>query len=82
MRKLRGGFYGRVAHPFRAPLVLVDRIPAEGAPSFRVLCERVGSTGLKPSRFLRPWFPPLQRTQGWGTPCRGGIGNRKGGTTP
>jgi hypothetical protein len=59
-------------------LVSVDSIPAEGAPSFRVMCERVGRTDLKFSRFIRRWFPPLQRTQGWGTLIRDDVGKIEG----
>jgi hypothetical protein len=40
---------GRVAQASRAPVGFCGQYPVEGAPSFRVLCERVGSTGLKPS---------------------------------
>jgi len=67
----------------RAPctyLIPARAIPIEGAPSFRVLCERVGGMDLNSiplsARRVGPRFPPfgsaqgrlLQRTQGWGTP--------------
>jgi len=56
-----------------------------GAPSFRAFCERVGSTDVnfneKTGRIgLR--FPPLQRTQGWGTLFRGGPHKGKVGHPP
>jgi hypothetical protein len=48
-----------------------------GAPSFRDLCERWAARASIDSRTalncMSPWFPPLQRTQGWGTLSRGGY---------
>ena len=40
-------------------------VSAGGAPSFRVVCERVGVTDAT-LRGMGTRFPPLQRTQGWG----------------
>src|SRR5262249_36250953 len=55
-----------------------------GAPSFRAFCERVGGDGPRFRELIfQPigsMFPPLQRTQGWGTLIRGSAnGYEKGG---
>jgi hypothetical protein len=50
-----------------------------GTPSFRVVCEKAAQN-VEPSRFVGSRFPPLQKTQRWGTLFLGGIGNRRLGT--
>ena len=59
-----------------------DSIPAAGAPSFRVLCERMGGTELssRKTRCIGPKFLPLPGTQGWGTlSCGDSKRNKTGG---
>jgi hypothetical protein len=73
---LSKGLLLRVPHPVRLPSL---RSGALRAGSFAFV-RKGGRHRPQTLRFIGPWFPPLQTTQGWGTLFRGDFRReRKGG---
>jgi hypothetical protein len=54
-------------------LVFVDSIPCGGCPVLSRSVRKGGQHRPQTLKLIRRWFPPLQRTQGWGTLIRGGA---------
>lgn len=70
--------------PILLKLVFVCAIYTVGAPSFRFCAKGWAAqtsiiSKLETPRGISPWFPPLQRTQEWGTLCHGGLSKTKDG---